>query len=86
VSSIEPLRPEDQGWPVLRPGAEGQAVVELKRRLRVWYGSRGERAPRRMRGPIYGEAAVGAVREFQRSRGLDPDGVVGPETWAALPQ
>jgi murein L,D-transpeptidase YcbB/YkuD len=70
---------------VLRPGDQGQAVVELKRRVRLWYRSRGERAPRRMRGPIYGETAVEAVREFQRSRGLEPNGVVGPETWAALP-
>jgi peptidoglycan hydrolase-like protein with peptidoglycan-binding domain len=70
---------------VLRPGAQGPAVVELKRRLRLWYRSRGERAPRRMRGPLYGETAVDAVRDFQRSRGLEPNGVVGPETWAALP-
>jgi peptidoglycan hydrolase-like protein with peptidoglycan-binding domain len=39
-----------------------------------------------MRGPLYGEAAAEAVREFQASRGLDPTGVVGPETWTALPQ
>ncbi len=27
---------------------------------------------------------MGAVTEFQKSLGLSPDGVVGPETWAAL--
>jgi peptidoglycan hydrolase-like protein with peptidoglycan-binding domain len=71
---------------VLYPGDAGPAVVELKRRLRMWYRSRHERAPRRMRGPLYGEAAVNAVRDFQRASGLEPSGVVGFETWAALPE
>lgn len=71
--------------PVLRPGAYGDAVVELKRRLRLWYASRGLRAPRRMRGPFYGPNAVEAVMELQQQTGLDPDGIVGPETWRALP-
>ena len=33
---------------------------------------------------VYGEATVRAARDFQRSRGLDPDGIVGPGTWRAL--
>jgi peptidoglycan hydrolase-like protein with peptidoglycan-binding domain len=37
-----------------------------------------------MRGPVYGTGAVEAVREFQRAHDLTPNGVVGPETWAAL--
>jgi GH24 family phage-related lysozyme (muramidase) len=34
--------------------------------------------------PAYSERAVAAVVRFQRSVGLDPDGVVGPRTFAAL--
>ncbi len=79
----EPEKEESQ--PVLRPGAQGRAVVELKRRLRAWYAARGQRAPRRMRGPVYGPNAVEAVKEIQRANGLAVDGIVGPETWAALP-
>jgi peptidoglycan hydrolase-like protein with peptidoglycan-binding domain len=85
VSSTEPLR-RDHALPVLHPGDEGPAVVELKRRLRLWYRSRQQRAPRRMRGPVYGASAVNAVLEFQRASGIEPTGVVALETWAALPE
>ncbi len=33
---------------------------------------------------IFGPNTAGAVRDFQRRRGLAQDGVVGPLTWAAL--
>jgi len=32
----------------------------------------------------FGEGSLQAVVEFQRSRNLDPDGIVGPETWRVL--
>ena len=31
-----------------------------------------------------GKATEAAVRQFQRDNGLDPDGIVGEKTWAAL--
>ena len=31
-----------------------------------------------------GPKTEAAVREFQRSHSLVPDGIVGPKTWAAL--
>jgi len=33
---------------------------------------------------FFGQATEMAVKQFQRSRGLDDDGIVGPLTWAAL--
>jgi peptidoglycan hydrolase-like protein with peptidoglycan-binding domain len=32
----------------------------------------------------FGKDTVTAVRKFQRAKGLDRDGKVGPKTWAAL--
>ena len=72
--------------PRLEPGARGLAVMELKRLLRRWYEQRGERLPRRMRGPVYGTSAVEAVKHFQQERGLKIDGIVDAETWRALTQ
>jgi peptidoglycan hydrolase-like protein with peptidoglycan-binding domain len=34
--------------------------------------------------PVYGQAAVAAVKEFQRRNKLDDDGKVGNATWAKL--
>jgi murein L,D-transpeptidase YcbB/YkuD len=76
---------ETGGLAVLEPGARGLAVMELKRRLRKWFEQHGELPPRRMRGPVYGTSAVEAVKRFQREAGLTANGVVGQETWRALP-
>lgn len=67
------------GQPTIAPGATGDAVRRLQRALR--------------RTPNLGLAVDGAfgaktetaVKEFQGGAGLAADGVVGPLTWAALP-
>ena len=62
---------------VLRQGATGASVRRLQRALAaagldvVVDGRLGKRT-------------VAAVKAFQRSMGLDPDGKVGPRTWSAL--
>ncbi len=64
--------------PVLRLDSSGDAVRELQELL-IHQGL----DP----GPVdgeFGSRTDAAVRAFQRSMGLDPDGVVGPMTWAAL--
>ena len=33
----------------------------------------------------FGPKTTGAVKDFQQSAGLNDDGIVGPQTWAALP-
>lgn len=63
---------------LVSPMMRGPDVVQVQRDLRRHHGTPG---------PIdgvYGPATVHAVRVFQRSHRLEPDGVVGPHTWAAL--
>ncbi|HEY8496803.1 MAG TPA: peptidoglycan-binding protein [Limnochordales bacterium] len=68
--------------PVLRltnPPVQSHAVWELKQRLGELGFDAGDPEDE-----TYNARVAQAVRAFQRSRGLVPDGVVGPATWAAL--
>jgi N-acetylmuramoyl-L-alanine amidase len=65
--------------PVLRTGASGSAVSEL----RQWLADAGH-AGLRDEPDQYGADTELAVRDFQTKRGLRVDGVCGPETWNAL--
>lgn len=65
----------------LRLGAEGDAVADLRRVL-AGLGLLGNLDPRNER--AFDAPAELAVRHFQQRRGLSVDGVVGPETFAAL--
>lgn len=58
--------------PTLRRGATGKLVEQLQAKVGV---------------PVdgnFGAKTEAAVRAFQRPRGLVPDGIVGPKTWAGL--
>jgi N-acetylmuramoyl-L-alanine amidase len=63
----------------LRPGARGEEVRDLQRRL----AGVDLESPPHPAGD-YDEATVAAVGRFQQSRGLEVDGVCGRETWSAL--
>ena len=71
--------------PILRFGSRGPVVQELQARLNLWLARTPGTgmAPLAMDG-IFGAKTLAAVRAFQRSRGLQVDGVVGPLTWGAL--
>jgi N-acetylmuramoyl-L-alanine amidase len=64
--------------PVLRLGMRGSAVARLQERLRAtgFYNGAID--------GIFGAQTEIAVKAAQRDFRLDPDGVVGPATWAAL--
>ena len=64
---------------VLRPGMTGGPVWEMRQQLHRLGFDAGDLDEER-----YDAALLAAVRAFQASRGLQPDGVVGPMTWAAL--
>lgn len=70
-SALPPSRP------ILRSGSRGPAVRDLQHALTA------AGFPATVDG-AFGPGTDAAVRAFQRARGLTPDGVVGPRTWAAL--
>ncbi|HKQ05832.1 MAG TPA: N-acetylmuramoyl-L-alanine amidase [Blastocatellia bacterium] len=61
------------GRPTLRRGAQSELVEHIQTKLSVTPAN-----------GSFGPKTEAAVREFQRGRGLTPDGIVGPKTWAAL--
>ncbi len=67
------------GQPTISFGATGDTVRRLERALR--------RTPDlglKIDG-VFGGQVESTVKEFQKGAGLTADGVVGPQTWAALP-
>jgi len=67
---------------LLRPGAQDARVAELRARLLATDDlSATEQADSEN---VYGARLVTAVKQFQSRHGLEPDGIVGPSTLAAL--
>jgi N-acetylmuramoyl-L-alanine amidase len=66
---------------LVRRGADSAAVADVRRML-ASLGLLDNTDPRQQ--SVYDEAAELAVRHFQQRRGMSVDGIVGPETWAAL--
>lgn len=64
---------------LLQVGAAGDDVADVQDRLI----RAGFEVPAHEHGS-FGPATTEAVRRFQAARGLRPDGVCGPQTWAAL--
>ena len=67
------------GQPIIRVGTTGRAVRRLQRALR--------RTPNLsiMVDGTFSPQLEAAVKAFQEGAGLTADGIVGPLTWAALP-
>ena len=67
------------GQPTLSPGATGSSVRRLQRALR-----RTLAFTVTVNGK-FDTATKDAVKDFQNSEAIPVDGIVGPQTWAALP-
>jgi peptidoglycan hydrolase-like protein with peptidoglycan-binding domain len=60
------------GRPTLRRGATGGLVRQIQAKVGAHVDGK------------FGAATEAKVRDFQRGKGLVPDGIVGPKTWRAL--
>ncbi|WP_244604594.1 MULTISPECIES: peptidoglycan-binding protein [Mesorhizobium] len=69
--------PDAGATPVLQRGSKGEGVAKLQAALRQ------KGFPIAVDGD-FGAATELAVMQFQTSKGLTSDGIVGPATWAAL--
>jgi len=76
IREIEAKIPPTPG--TLRVGSRGEAVKALQTRLNALGFNAGE-----VDG-IFGSKTLLAVQNFQKSKGLKPDGIVGPQTHNAL--
>jgi peptidoglycan hydrolase-like protein with peptidoglycan-binding domain len=71
----QPSEPPVAGKPTLRKGDTGDAVAMMQTDLAVpWLVADGN----------FGPATEDVVKGFQVTKGLTADGIVGPQTWAAL--
>jgi len=78
ASKPTPAAVEEAAPPILRLGAQGEAVRRLQERLRARGFLEGA-----VDG-IFGPATLAAVEAAQAALGLAVDGAVGPATWEAL--
>jgi len=67
--------------PKLEYASRGAYVIELQTKLNALMPD--VQPPLKVDG-TYGEDTVKRVKQFQKSRGLFPDGLVGAKTWAAI--
>ena len=82
--AIPPIQPPPEVWPpypglILRRGMQGSSIRQVQERLNV-LGTN----PRLTADGTFGPLTEAAVIAFQRQRGLNLDGIVGPMTWNAL--
>ena len=66
------------GCPTLKKGVQGNITKLLQERLvKIGYNTNGVDG-------IFGNGTYSAIREFQKTRGLSIDGIVGQNTWRKL--
>jgi len=76
-TTTTPVSKSSSSSPVLKQGSKGASVVDLQKQLtKAGFKCSAD--------GDFGPKTKAAVIAFQKSKGLTPDGVVGPKTWAAL--
>lgn len=79
-SAFQIVHIEEVFMRTLRKGSKGEDVIALQKRLM----ERGYALPKYGADGDFGNETVSAVRAYQKANTLDVDGIVGPQTWAAL--
>jgi peptidoglycan hydrolase-like protein with peptidoglycan-binding domain len=79
-SSSPTSKPLSKPYPVLALGSFGEGVLLAQKALNI----APTKLPRLAEDSSYGPKTLGRVKEFQGQKNAVRDGVVGPETWAAL--
>lgn len=77
--SSESVQLKPAASPTLKQGASGSSVRDLQEKLNA----AGAKPPLEVDGN-FGPKTKAAVITYQQQNGLDPDGIVGPKTWASL--
>jgi hypothetical protein len=70
---IPSVEPNGQGRPTLRRNSTDALVRVIQAKLGV-----------QPQADVFGPKTEAALREFQRSKAMVPDGICGPKTWEAL--
>ncbi|MES1925484.1 AAA family ATPase [Salinisphaera sp. T31B1] len=83
TGQFEVIWRSDSGVSLIQPGAVGDAVVWLRRRLAR---AAGQNLDTQLGppSPIYDDALAARLKAFQLKRGLEPDGMAGPRTQMML--
>ena len=76
--------PVDPGSRIIRKGDTGEDVTRAQTAINVYNLRAGNNVRNLNPDGDFGDLTDTAVRAFQRAHQLDPDGIIGPETWAAL--
>ncbi len=75
IPAVEPPKPGAPApRPTIRRGAKGDLAMQVQSKVGVIVDG------------DFGRKTEAALRDFQRTHGLVPDGIVGPKTWRALDQ
>ena len=71
------------GCPTVRKGAKGELTRWIQKRLSLYLNVWSEGG---QTDGIFGEKTEQNIRNFQKTKGLSADGIVGEKTWSALLQ
>lgn len=74
--------PQLEGKKTLRPGDTNKKVAALRKRLKISGHYQEQKPPEKPN--LYDDSMVAAVKHFQQSHGLKPDGVIGKNTYTAM--
>ena len=78
VAGSSPGQTPVKQLPVLKRGSRGEYVKAWQNFLNL------NGYPCGLADGIFGKATEAAVKDFQRSHNLDPDGIIGRDTWKAI--